>query len=190
MTAPRKSPAAPIYQLKVTLKDTRPPIWRRVLVTGDTKLGKLHRMLQVVMGWEDSHLHQFKVGGTNYGVPDREFPELAIRRESSVKLSQIAPGEKARFSYEYDFGDSWEHEIAVERILPPVPDVLLPACIAGSRACPPEDCGGVWGYDSFVEAIQDPDHLEHEEMLQWAGGEFDPEAFDLDEINRRLKSMR
>src|SRR5207244_10750870 len=101
----------PIYQRKVTLKDSKPPMWRRVQVAGDTKLGRLHRIMQVVMGWEDYHLHQFKVGGTSYGVPDREFPELAIRSESSVKLSQVAPGEKARFLYEYDFGDSWEHEI-------------------------------------------------------------------------------
>jgi hypothetical protein len=179
-----------IYQLKVALKDSKPPIWRRIQVAGDTKQGRLHRILQAVMGWEDYHLHQFKVGGTAYGVPDREFPELAIRNERSVPLSQFAPREKARFIYEYDFGDSWEHEILVQKILPPAPGARLPVCIVGKRACPPEDCGGVWGYDSFVEAIQDPDHPEHEDMLAWVGRSFDPEAFDLDDINERLRHVR
>jgi hypothetical protein len=189
MAALRKPSAAPIYQLKVTLKDSKPPIWRRVLVPGDTTLAKLHRILQVAMGWEDSHLHQFIVGGVYYGEPDPGFGD-AMKSERKVKLNQIAPNEKDRFTYEYDFGDSWEHQIVVERILPPVPDVRLPACITGKRACPPEDCGGVWGYGSLLETIADPKHPEREEMIEWLGGEFDPEAFDLKAINERLKSVR
>jgi pRiA4b ORF-3-like protein len=189
MAALRKPSDAPIYQLKVTLKETKPPIWRRILVPGDSTLPRLHRILQVVMGWYDSHLHQFKVGGASYGEPDRDFPDDMIS-ERKVKLNQVAPHEKDRFTYEYDFGDSWEHDIVVERILPAVPGADLPACIAGKRACPPEDCGGVWGYESFLEAIGDPDHPEHDEMLQWAGGTFDPEAFDLAAVNAQLRRIR
>jgi hypothetical protein len=190
MAALRKPSDAPVYQLKVTLKDSRPPIWRRILVPGDVTLTKLHRILQVVMGWYDSHLHQFIVGGASYGEPDPDFPEDGMKSERRVKLKQVAPHENDCFTYEYDFGDSWEHDIRVEKILPAVPGLELPVCIAGKRACPPEDCGGVWGYESFLEAIGDPDHPEHDEMLQWVGGEFDPEAFDLGEINESLKRIR
>ncbi len=129
------------------------------------------------------------MGGTSYGQPDPDFG-LGMRNERSVKLSRIAPHEKDRLTYEYDFGDSWEHQIIVEKILPPEPGVRYPRCIAGKRACPPEDCGGIWGYDSFVEAVLDPDHPEHDEMLQWVGRPFDPEAFDMDKVNEALKQMR
>jgi hypothetical protein len=189
MAALRRAADEPIYQLKVTLKDSRPPIWRRVQVPGGITLPRLHRVLQIVMGWEDYHLHQFKVGGTCYGQPDPDF-EDDMRNERSVKLSRIATHEQDRFIYEYDFGDSWEHQIVVEKILPAEPGVRYPRCITGQRACPPEDCGGVWGYDSFVEAVLDPDHPEHDEMLQWVGRPFDPEAFDVDEVNEALKQIR
>lgn len=190
MALMRKPSDAPIYQLKVTLDETDPPIWRRVLVPGDMTLPKLHRVLQVVMGWYDSHLHQFKAGGASYGVPDPEFPELDTKNERSVRLSQLAPRDKDRFIYEYDFGDSWEHEIVVEQILPAAPGAQYPICVEGKRACPPEDCGGVWGYESFLEAISDRDHPEHDDMLRWAGGAFDPEAFDLSRVNAQLRRIR
>lgn len=178
-----------IYQLKVTLRGSKPPIWRRIQVPADINLGKLHRILQVVMGWTDSHLHQFIVGHSYYGEPDPEMgPE--IRDEKRIKLSQIVTGEKFKFTYEYDFGDSWEHEVLVEKILPPEPGGRYPICLKGARACPPEDVGGVWGYDSFLEAIGNPNHPEHEDMLEWVGDEFDPEAFDLDEVNETLRHLR
>jgi hypothetical protein len=180
---------APIYQIKVTLKGSKPPIWRRIQVRGDINLGKLHTILQEVMGWEDYHLHQFIVGRTYYGVPHPDFG-FDMRDESRVKLNQIAPGEGFKFLYEYDFGDSWEHVLLVEKVLPPEQGQHYPVCIKGKRACPPEDVGGVWGYAEFLEAIQNPDHPEHEDYLEWIGGDFDPEGFDLDGVNAGLRRLR
>lgn len=178
-----------IYQIKVTLDASQPPIWRRILVPGDVTLSRLHYILQAVMGWADYHLHQFIVGETYYGMPDPNYDDFDMQDERKIKLNQVAPGEKSRFQYEYDFGDSWVHTLLVEKIAPPPPGQQCPACTAGKRATPPEDVGGVWGYEEFLEAIRDPDHPEHEEYLDWVGGEFDPEAFDLDEINEALRDL-
>ena len=183
----RSKASCDIYQIKVTLKGSKPPIWRRFQVTGDTRLSTLHRILQGIMGWENYHLYQFTIGGTDFGAPDCE---LDIESDRKVKLSQVVPDEKARFTYEYDFGDSWEHQILIEKILPPEPGVRYPICLAGKRACPPEDCGGIWGYAELLEAIQDPKHPEHDEMLEWAEEDFDPEAFDLEGVNRALRRIR
>jgi hypothetical protein len=190
--AKKRATTGDIYQMKVTLKHSKPPIWRRIQVPGGINLAKLHHILQIVMGWEDYHLHQFIVDGEYYGEPHPDYdmwgPEM--RDERRVKLYQIGPEAGLKFVYEYDFGDSWEHELLVEKILPPEPGGHYPRCLKGKRACPPEDVGGVWGYDSFLEAIRDPDHPDHEDMLEWVGGEFDPEFFDLDEINDELKAIR
>ena len=181
----------PVYQIKVTLKGSKPPIWRRVLVQGDVTLAELHQVLQAVMGWWNAHLHQFTVGGTYYGEPHPDyFGYMEMRDESEFTLNDIAPGEGFKFLYEYDFGDSWEHVLLVEKILPPEPDQQYPLCIKGRRACPPEDVGGVWGYYYFLEAIQNPDHPEHEDYLEWISEEFDPEAFDLEAANRALRALR
>jgi len=177
----------PIYQIKVTLKDSKPPIWRRIQVPCNITLAELHYILQAVMGWWDYHLHQFIVGQTYYGVPHPDYG-LEMRDESQVRLNQIAD-EGSKFVYEYDFGDSWEHVLLVEKALPPEPGQQYPVCVKGKRARPPEDVGGVWGYSDFLEAIQNPDHSEHDEYLEWVGGEFDPEAFDLDEINAALRDL-
>jgi hypothetical protein len=188
--ATKRAPRGDIYQVKVTLKNSKPPIWRRIEVPGDVRLDKLHRILQAVMGWEDYHLHQFIVGGEFYGEPHPDYemwgPEM--RDETRVSLRQIAPHEESRFVYEYDFGDGWEHTLLVEKILPPEPGVDYPRCVKGKRACPPEDVGGIWGYYGFLETIADADDPEHDDLLEWAGGEFDPEHFDLDEINAQLKA--
>ena len=179
-----------IYQIKVTLKGSKPPIWRRIQVPCNITLAELHRILQAVMGWWDYHLHQFIVGRTYYGVPHPDYYDyMEMRDESQVRLNQIAD-EGSKFVYEYDFGDSWEHVLLVEKVLEPEPDRQYPVCIKGRGACPPEDVGGIWGYYSFLEAIQDADHPEHEDYLEWIGGEFDPEAFDLDEVNERLRALR
>ncbi len=187
-----KGTDAQIYQLKVTLKHSKPPIWRRLQVPGDISLAKLHHILQIAMGWSDYHLHQFEVSGAYYGVPDPDYKSMGfdMRDEKRLKLNQAAPAEKFKFRYEYDFGDSWEHEIVVEKILSPEAGLHYPRCLTGKRACPPEDVGGVWGYDSFLEAIKDPGHPEHEEMLEWVGGDFDPEVFGLEEINEALGRVR
>jgi len=180
---------APIYQLKITLRDIKPPVWRRVQAPGNITLAKLHTLIQVVMGWTDSHLHSFQVGDVLYGVPDPDY-EFDVKSSRRVRLAEVAPVEKSKIRYEYDFGDSWEHDIVVEKVLPPDPNVRLPVCLTGRRACPPEDVGGVWGYAHFLEIMRNPEDPEHEEMLNWYGAEFDPEAFDAAEITRELQKMK
>ncbi|MEW5956096.1 MAG: plasmid pRiA4b ORF-3 family protein [Chloroflexota bacterium] len=177
-----------IYQIKVTLKNSKPPIWRRIRVRADTKLSQLHLILQAVMGWENYHLHQFVVGDIYFGEP-RPDDYYELNDERKFTLSQITATEGFKFSYEYDFGDNWQHDLRVEKIMPPEPNVQYPHCITGKRACPPEDVGGVWGYADFLAAIKDPHHPEHQVMLDWVGGEFDPQAFDLDEVNQALRHL-
>jgi hypothetical protein len=183
---PRRSVSpSQIYQLKITLKDSKPPIWRRIEVPGTITLAQLHQIIQAIMGWYDYHLHQFTVGQIRYGVPDPDdFEE--VRDERRVKLNQLLTEPKQKLIYEYDFGDSWEHVVLLEKALLPEQGVDYPRCTAGKRAGPPEDVGGVWGYDSFLEAIRDPQHPEHDQMLEWVGGEFDPEEFDLAALNEAL----
>lgn len=178
-----------IYQMKVTLEDIKPPIWRRVQVTSATSLYRLHKILQVVMGWDDYHLHEFIIDEIHYGEPSPDYM-FKMKNDKTVKLGQVVSEEGAKFTYIYDFGDSWNHKILVEKILPVESDKKYPICLKGKRACPPEDCGGVGGYYEFLEAIQDPNNPEHEDMLEWVGGSFDPEAFNLDEINQKLRKVR
>jgi hypothetical protein len=177
-----------IYQIKVSLRDSKPPIWRRIQVQGDTKLSQLHLIIQTVMGWANYHLHQFVVGETYIGVPHPDDWH-EVNDERKFTLSRLSDREGFKFTYEYDFGDNWQHDLLVEKILSPEPGVKYPRCIKGKRACPPEDVGGVWGYDDFLAAIKDPDHDEHETMLEWVGGEFDPEALDLAEVNAALGQL-
>ncbi len=177
-----------VYQIKVTIADIKPPIWRRVQVTSATSLYRFHEILQIVMGWSDYHLHEFIIDETHYGEPSPDYI-FKMRNDKTVKLGQVVSEEDAKFEYIYDFGDSWHHKILVEKILPIEPDKKYPICLKGKRACPPEDCGGVSGYYEFLEAIQDPDNPEHEDMLDWAGGSFDPEAFDPDEVNQKLRNV-
>jgi hypothetical protein len=179
-----------VYQLKVTLMDIRPPIWRRLLIPANATLADLHDAIQGCMGWQDYHLHQFIVGDEYYGLPDPEYEGLAdMQDESRVSLAKVVAGQGFRFNYEYDFGDSWLHEILVEEVQPVDPEVSYPVCIGGRRAGPPEDVGGIGGYQFFLEAIRNPRHPEHEEMLDWVGGSFDPEAFDLEEANEALRTV-
>jgi Plasmid pRiA4b ORF-3-like protein len=182
-----KAAPSEIYQLKVTLQDSKPPIWRRVQVPADIKLSHLHNVLQLVMGWDNAHLHQFIIDGTYYGMtgPDLDMMDMEVEDERKVKLNAVV-GPKGKFVYEYDFGDSWEHRIVVEKALPPEAGTKYPLCTAGARNGPPEDCGGIWGYADLLAALKDPKHPEHDDMEEWIGGEFDPEAFDLEEINSRL----
>lgn len=178
-----------IYRIKITLGDIAPPIWRRVEVKDDITLDELHDIIQTAMGWDDYHLHQFIVDRRFYGVPDPNFMD-DTEDERKIKLSKIAPKENFKFMYEYDFGDGWLHLIHIEKILPAEQGKKYPVCIKGKRACPPEDVGGIWGYQSFLEAVTDKKNPEHEEMLDWVGGSFDPEKFDIDEVNKELKSLQ
>ncbi|MBN1305664.1 MAG: plasmid pRiA4b ORF-3 family protein [Anaerolineales bacterium] len=180
-----------IYQLKVTLKGSKPPIWRRLLVPENISLYELHAIIQIAMGWTNSHLHMFRIGEEIYGDPaDDEYGDFGTKDETRSRLKKIANAEKITFRYEYDFGDSWDHTILVEKIIPAEKSTQYPVCIAGKRACPPEDVGGLWGYENFLQAIANPDHEEHDEYIEWVGGDFDPEAFDLDEVNEVLPDYK
>ena len=181
-----------VYQLKVTLKHIRPPIWRRLQVLGDATLGHLHMVLQIAMGWSSDHLHEFEIGRSRYGVHDPEeedaFWGTPAKDEDAVRLGEVVRSAKRTFLYTYDFGDTWEHVILVEQILPREEGGTYPVCLKGRRAGPPEDCGGPWGYGHLLEALGDASHPDHADLLEWVGGSFDPEAFDLEELNRRLSS--
>lgn len=186
----------PIYQLMLTLMGIRPPVWRRVQVPGNVRLDGLHKIIQLAMGWEDRRLYEFEMEGLLYGQPDVDDadPGLDMRDSSKTRLEQVA-GENARFKYRYDFGDDWEHEVVVEKVLPAEEGREYPVCLEGEEACPPEDCGGVGGYEEFLEAVRNPFHDEHWETLRWVGREleskvFGTEAFDLAETNRVLATAR
>jgi len=177
-----------LYQLKVTLLEIHPPIWRRIQIWEDATLAKLHRALQIVMGWEDYHLHEFCIGRRIYSVPDPDddLYERKVIDERRVRLKEAVPRVGTHFEYVYDFGDSWRHDLQVEAIVLPDPEGAYPCCRAGERRTPPEDVGGSSGYTEYLEAIADPEHEEHENMLRWRGP-FDPEAFSLTAVNQQLR---
>jgi len=176
-----------IYQLKVSLMGAKPPIWRRILIKADTLLPDLHKILQTTMGWTNSHLHQFTDGKKFYSEPDDDdMMETVDYRK--LKTSQLLKKEKDKLMYEYDFGDGWMHEVLLEKILEEEKGKIYPECIAGKRACPPEDCGGVWGYMDLLAIASDPKHEEHEEMEGWLGDNFDPERFNKEEVTEELRS--
>lgn len=179
----------PAYQLKVTLLGLRPPIWRRIVVPADTSLAALHRIIQAAMGWEDYHMHAFNTGRASYGRPDRE---LGHRDGKRVPISRVLGTAGDRIGYTYDFGDDWEHEILLEKAVAPV---SRPTCVAGRGHCPPEDCGGVWGYQDLIEALADPEHEQHDDMAEWMADahgvtDFDPGFFDPAEADERLARLR
>ena len=179
-----------IYQLKVTLSDSEPPIWRRFVVDGQISLGDLHSVIQLVMGWSDSHLHHFVVDDAYYGLQDPELSEEGpgTLDEQSFTLTQVAPRPGGSLVYEYDFGDSWKHVIEVEGITEPAAGVSYPRCLVGERCCPPEDVGGIWGYEEFLAALRNAGHPEHSTYIEWVG-DFDPERFDVDRVNERLSNL-
>lgn len=187
MPTRKKAAKKSIYQIKVTLLGSKPPIWRRFQVESDITLGDVHDILQDVMGWNDSHLHQFIIDQKYYGIPmPGEIFDLEVEDEEDYRLDQVIKKEKQKFVYEYDFGDSWEHALEVEKILPREKNVVYPRCLDGRLACPPDDCGGIWGYYDMLEIVTRPKHPEYEEMLDWLGEDFNPEEFDLDRINKSL----
>lgn len=203
--ASKKAPApasatkitVPIYQIKVTLKNSKPSVWRRIQVRSDATLGELHAIIQTAMGWSNSHLHHFIVGKRPnlrfIGAPDPYEGDLDLMdgdNEDEVMVRQVLAGAKTKMTYEYDFGDSWEHEVVLEKVLEAEAGASYPRCVAGENACPPEDVGGVWGYVDFLQAINNPDHKQHNFYLEWVGGEFDPEEFDLDAVNKLLRNRK
>lgn len=181
--------AKKVYQFKVTLRGIRPPIWRRFQVYNDLTFYELHQVIQVVMGWYNSHLHLFDLGG--FIVTDAETLAEGLEdgvNEERARLNKYLTQEGGKMHYEYDFGDSWEHEVLLEKILPAEPDVTYPRCLKGKRACPPEDCGGVWGYAHLLETLADHSNPERKQYMEWLGGDLDPEEFDLAEINEVLQA--
>jgi hypothetical protein len=180
-----------VYQIRITLREvSKPPVWRRVLVPSDLRLDQCHDVIQHAMGWEDGHLHLFSTGWADYGRPD---PELGHRDEHTVPLAQLLVGTGDTLRYTYDFGDDWEHDILLEKVLPVDPETTYPACTAGKGTCPPEDCGGVGGYESLKEILAGPADEEQREMLEWLGldtaADFDPAEFSIEEANIRLGGL-
>lgn len=159
---------------------------------GHATLGQLHDILQASMGWGNGHLHQFTVGDVVYSAPRFELDALGdeVEDERTVTVAEVLSRKGDWVLYEYDFGDGWEHLLQVEKVGLAEAGGETPLCIAGARACPPEDCGGPWGYGELLEILRDSLHAEHAEMLEWVGGRFDPEAFDLEAVNRRLRALR
>jgi hypothetical protein len=189
-TSRRKKAAAPkrIYQLKVTLNEVRPEIWRRLQVRETCSLGQLHHAIQIAMGWENSHLHMFVFDGRRFGDPRRL--DIAGLEAETIRLNKVLTQPKQRMFYEYDFGDSWHHQIALEAIEEPHPRATFPKCLAGAHACPPEDVGGPPGYAMFLEAMRDPRHAYHGHYREWWGGRFDPKHFPLTTVNKLLQPLR
>jgi len=186
-------PSQQIYQIKVTLLGTDPPIWRRLRVPANLTLETLHDVLQLAMGWEDCHMHDFRIGQQRFGKPDpmeREFGGPRTASERTARLFHVLGRAGIKAVYTYDFGDSWEHKIVVEKRLAPEPGRAYPVCLAGERHGPPEDCGGIPGFYNLLEAISDPGHEQHEELLDWLGDGFDPDAFSVDEANCRLAPIQ
>jgi hypothetical protein len=181
-----------IYQFRVTLLDIKPAIWRRIQVPDGT-LADLHAYIQAAFGWWDYHLHQFAIDGERYGPPAPDAMDFGLEMidETGVTLGKLIPksGRKSRWIYEYDFGDGWRHEVVFEGFVLVDPKAKYPQCVEGARACPPEDCGGPWGYAEYLAAIADPRHERHAELLEWRGP-FDPEAFDAKKATREMRKVK
>jgi hypothetical protein len=173
------------YELKVTLEHTRPAVWRQFVVPGEITLDRLHDVIQIVMGWQDCHLHVFKFGEKSFS----EEPEEAWEgeEEGTRRLRDLVGSEGEAFEYEYDMGDGWAHVISVLRVASvPEGQEATVACLDGKRCCPPENCGGPPGYENLVSAMKEPKHPERKELIAWLGGKFDPAAFDVEAINVEL----
>lgn len=187
-----QSPVTSVYQLKIALVGVRPQIWRRVQVPAEITLDELHLVLQAAMGWTNSHLHSFTFGERRYSMPYEEddLEEMQMEDERKVGLSELLTKPKEAFEYDYDFGDDWQHLVTLEKILPAALDTKYPLCLAGKRACPPEDCGGTWGYSDLLKVLRNPAHPEYKEMKAWVGRKFDAEVFDVERFSKDLRRLR
>ncbi len=183
-----KNKSLSAYQFKITLLGIEPPVWRRFQVDNFIRLSRLSAIILVVMGWNNSHLHRFEIAGKEYGMPDPDglHDSKDFTDEKKKKLRDFSEDDLKKFTFTYDFGDGWEHEIELEKVLKYNYKTSSPKCIDGARNCPPDDCGGTHGYENFLEAIRDPNHPEHKDMLRWIGGKFDAEKFTVRSTNRNL----
>lgn len=186
----KQSEKDPVFQIKVNLTQVKPAVWRRLLLRADTSLAELHFVLNEAMGWSCAHLHSFSNGERTFVDPELEEGETTTDHEDEreVELSALVDvGEKLK--YVYDFGDNWEHEIVIEKRLPVDERLSYPLCVGGERACPPEDCGGPGGYEHLLQVLAKPSHEEHDELLAWLGGYFDPASFDANRTNAAISAM-
>jgi len=183
--------ARAVHRLKVTLRQVKPPVWRRIEVPSDMKLSDLADVLEAAMGWLGGHLHSFEAHGVLYKTPDGEsFGFHRPRGERKARLGEVLPAVKSKMRWDYDFGDGWEHDVVVEAIEPARSDVTFPVCLTGKRACPPEDCGNPSGYGNLVAALSDATHEAHEELAERVGPDFDPTVFDADEATEHMRAAR
>lgn len=177
-----------IYELRIALAENKPEIWRVFQVPSSIPLRKLHKVIQRVMGWEDYHLYSFEKGGVIFGRPDPDFTSDTVN-DHGVSLYCLLKQVGDQLTYIYDFGDYWQHQVTLQRIVPEDEEVKYALCLDGANACPPEDCGSHRGYIEYLEAHLDPNHEQHEECLHWRGA-FDPKAFDLLTVNRMLRRFK
>ncbi|MCU0359627.1 MAG: plasmid pRiA4b ORF-3 family protein [Bacteroidia bacterium] len=182
------------YLLHLNINSIKPEIWRKILVKPTTTLFELHHIIQISMGWQNYHLYEFNVNGYRMGSEALNGPELdklqgKLIDSIAVDLSDLYLEKGSSFSYEYDFGDSWRHTITIEDFVPSVKGQKLPLCLAGERACPPEDCGGIHGFENMIEILQDKSHPEYKEFKRWVGPKYNPETFDLEKTNKSLRSL-
>jgi len=181
-----------VARLKITLDDVKPVVLRRIEVPLALRLDRLHHVLQIVIGWTDSHLYEFRVRGIGFGIPDPDwdFRDGPIDARKTTLLAAIEDTGAKSFKYLYDFGDGWEHSIKIEKIQPAAPGLTYPRLLDAAGRCPPEDVGGHWGYQEMLEALADPVHERHAEMLDWLGTDFDPDApIDTDAIDIDLLTL-
>jgi hypothetical protein len=179
-----------IYQVQIALKGVKPKVWRRLLIPSNLLLSDFHKIIQTSMGWTNSHLHQFIKNRTSYTEKVQEddfWDEMNYVDYKNIKVSDLLKKEKDKIIYEYDFGDCWEHDIILGKILPLDANTKYPLCLTGKMNCPPEDCGGILGYSDMLEILQKPDHEEYESYIEWLGEKFDPEYFNKDEVNELLR---
>lgn len=181
---------ATLLQLRIELKYIEPKIWRELVVPDTITLARLHDVIQAAMGWTDSHLHEFEINGRRYGVPDPDWDfDRAVISENRVKLTKALAGRKT-FTYLYDFGDGWEHKVALKKTLINDGAKKQAMCLGGANACPPEDVGGPYGYVEYITAISDKAHPEHDQMIEWRGPGFNPAAFNVNETNEILSTIK
>jgi hypothetical protein len=185
-----RATANQIYRIKVSLAEIEPPVWRRLLVPAEMTLAKLHGVLQDAMGWTNSHLHCFEIAGRRIGMVGVEEDSPELGNERRVRVASVLLKKGAKLVYRFDYGDDWEHVVEVEDVVAADRRLSYPLCIAGARACPPEDCGGAGGYEDLLSVLASPGHEEHDETLTWVGGHFDPDAFDANAVNRLFRDGR
>ncbi|MGH7970858.1 MAG: plasmid pRiA4b ORF-3 family protein [Limisphaerales bacterium] len=184
-----------VYELQIVLDGSKPPLWRQLLVPGDATLGWLHAVIQVAMGWTNSHMHHFLTREARYcDLRHNEEGNLGPtpdRDEREAQLWRVFPRDRTQLVYEYDFGDSWRHTITRKKnYLMELSEARVPVCLGGARACPPEDCGGIWGFQEMLKALRDSKHPQHATMKEWLGRPFPVMAFDLDGINGALRRLK